>query len=377
MKKLLMITALPAILIFASCGKSDRDGMEDRADDVMRYTPSPMVVGTQAQSGTRTVVDGGVNFPFLSYRMWVESADSAINQWYQEELGYDNIFASRTQGSNGVFNLWYYTPRGASTSSGSVGLFKSKGPVTVYAVYPSSLSFDVADYEHIPFTVGLTDATNYDYMYAVPQSVDPSVVTDLTQNLLFRHTMTLIEFRLSTAYVGTLQVKSITVRARSSQNPDVFGMEGTFSASDGTVIPTAYADNLTIDYGNKTVQWKNSTGTNVLKYTSFGIIVPEIAYQDGVDDIQLEVTFEFYYPDADGDSDELIGKGSTLTFDLAEVKTPDEISVPIAQGLLAGYRYVFNIEIDNFIKHVGYPVAQPWMPEEDGDGNDVTHEIKF
>jgi hypothetical protein len=220
-------------------------------------------------------------------------------------------------------------------------------------------------------------------MFTGPVMVDPTSGPDINVPLNFNHIMTLLEFRMSTTLVGNLTVKSITLQATdgSFAPVDVFAMAGEFDPRTGVVTPlaTTLQDEIVITY-DKTVAYK-STYPNpaynapVRTWTSFGVIVPQIAHIAGGN---IEAVIEFHYKhtdeygDEDYDDDELFNDNqSHITIPFNSLLTSGS-----TQGFLQGYRYIFNIEIDNFIKYFGYPIVEPWVNENDGT-DDIIHDIVF
>lgn len=350
-------------VLMAGCANNPSDGPMESGSF---FVPLP-VVAADAVAGTRAVVDNSTYFPLLEYGIWVEAldaaetVDAANTLWYHTMCGYDNIKAER-KGVAAPDNIWNFTPYGGPASSTRIGLFPNRGAkVNVYGVYPYMPDFDPADANRIPFEVGLTDDTNYDYMYTGPVLLSVPASGSINENLPFKHVMTLLEFRLSTTLVGTLTVNSISLEATGiadGQPRNIFLTKGTFSALDGSVDPgpaPAMSDKLTIGY-NKNVAYKQSEEQ---KYTSFGVIVPEIG-PSLTTGTRLKISFEFDYKNLNEDDDGILaGQGGEIILDLDDILTGGS-----AKGLLTGYMYSYTIEVDNFIKYNGYPEVQPWLPDD-------------
>ncbi len=300
--------------------------------------------------------------------------------WYHDYLGYDNLKGSYSWGTANPYNAsnYSYTPRGTTTANASrLGLFPSKGAVTIYGVYPYMADFHtmVSDLEHIPFTVGKTFANNYDYMYVDPIHIDMTGVKPgdtQTRALAFKHVMTAIEVRLSTTLTGTVIVDSVVLHAfDGNQRAKVFAMKGTFDATGSQPVrvtpdPASYVNTLPITYSS-TVIHKNTP----YYYTPFAFIFPPIEYKPG-----RKITASIYirymkgnvvYTDQDLD---LVGLGGTMEFEFDNIQTAG-----LYQGLVSGYRYVYTAEIDNFIKYSGYPEIEEWVVPTDAPDDGQVKDI--
>ncbi len=275
--------------------------------------------------------------------------------------GYNNIKAVGRQvvsHTPAYYDTWSYTPAGTVSKTDYVGVFRNRGDIDIYGYHPYNKT--VTDITAIPFTVSTIDSTHCDYMWSANTNVDlttPGAVTEVSP--LFRHAMTLLEFRLSTSYVGPMTVSSIELEA----SEPVFCLNGTYSAVDGTIAPDplSLTDKLTIVYGShgkpKTVALTGSTPA----YTSCCIMVPEISV-DAAATTKLKVTFKF-------DSDKpLYHQGGSYEFNLKDVVTTTGDGPKY--GFIKEWSYVFGVKIDNFIKYSGYPVPVSW-------GDEVQPEIIF
>jgi hypothetical protein len=363
MKKITVLLLAAFAFTTVSCSKEEigTDG-----GDTVQFSPG---IGITAQTSveSRAVVADHGHFPLSRFGLWLESATLAFQQSYYT-IGYDNILGTSTYYQNAP-DTRRYTPRGASAAA-SIGLLKSKGAVTFYGMHPYTEEFDPATTTSLPFSVGITNATNYDYMYTGPVVVDPDVASTLTAAMPFKHAMTLIEFRLSTTYVGTLMLNTATLTATNGGSPQpIFAMKGTWDPRTGAVTPDAGSatDVLEVTHDRTVAYEKASSLTSyAANYTSVGFIVPAIPHSVGT---TLKAVFKFQYKDEDDtswvDYDELTGQPSEIEFDLDEVLTAGT-----PQGFMAGYRYIFNVSIDNFIKYLGYPVVEPWTAPDESDPDD-------
>lgn len=382
MKKRNLIYMLAAAAL-VGCAKEPGGGSQ--IQEKVWFVPRP-TVAAEASVATRSVIDGSQYFPLLRYGLWIEALDAAgdpdaaTTAWYQDVAGYANILASRSAYS-GTGSTWSFTPKGAPALTSRVGLFPGKSPkVTICGVYPYYAAFTPTDATAVPFKVGLTDASNYDYMYTGPVVVDienDAVSGLISKPLPFHHVMTLVEFRLSTTLIGSLQINSITLEAvdNTDQPKEIFLTEGTFSALDGSINPgptSVTTDKLTVTY-NKKVAYASGGG---LGHTSFGVIVPPIDITAATG-TKLKVSFEFDYKNLDEDEDDMPeGLGGYLELDLDAIQTDTgDGNGATPKGLVTGYRYTYPIAVDNFIKYTGYPEVQPWAFAQDGNGDDLIYDI--
>jgi hypothetical protein len=299
------------------------------------------------------------------YSLCVIPDSAKHEQWYHEFLGYDNLSGScswTTRAIDGTYTLSSksFTPRGGSSMS-RLGLYTSKGSVTLYGIHPYMANFDtmISDLDHIPFTVGKTPAANIDYMYIEPQWVDMSEFNPgeaPTKTLAFNHVMTAVEIRLSTTLEGTVQVDSVVLDGFDGNDPAaLFGMSGTFSARNGAVAVdgSSFIDHLPINFNSSTINNINAT-YSYQKYTPYAFIFPAVAHADAR---RIRATIYFKYmidPGLD-----LVGTGGTMEFEFDNIKTEGENS-----GLVAGYRYIYTATIDNFIKYSGYPEVEQWVVDD-------------
>lgn len=370
-----------ALLLLSVVACSKEPGGRQKPGAEVWLIPSPELGAAVSTDGTRAVVDGTQYFPLTQYSLWIEpldalgQADATNMEWYKG-IGYDNILAAGTRNGNGTYT-WKFTPKGGALST-RVGLFPSHGQkVKVCAVYPYMSDFDPATAAEIPFEIGMTDATNIDYMYTGPvevtlPAISTSAATQMSVSLPFKHAMTLLEFQISTTLVGSLAIKTITLKAEDALGSpvDIFALDGKFSAIDGSVFDIqTRTSSMTITYHKKVAY---NQAVNELRYTSFGVIVPEIP-KSLTDGTKLKVTFEFDYKNLHEENDDILkGLGGELELDLGAITTNSTL-----QGLAASYRYIYTISIDNFIKYEDYPEVQSWYFEqnEEGTGDKIYDKI--
>lgn len=262
-----------------------------------------------------------------------------------------------------------YSPRGTNISMPALGLFPTKGNVWIYGVYPYIANFHqlITDLDHIEYKVGSTNNTNHDYMYVDPVYVDMTGLKPgdtQTRDLEFRHVMTALEVRLTTTHIGTVSIDSIVLEAYDgSTTAPVFSMSGTFSARNGAVTPHPdnYADRLKLTYGITTVAYKFDEQP-YRRYSPFAFLFPAVEHKPGR---KFRATIHFRHINQAGLS--LAGQSAVMDFEFDNIQTAGA-----HQGLVAGYRYIYKAEIDNFIKYSGYPEIEEWVvPTGDPDDDQI------
>lgn len=371
--KIKAIFFLLATVITTSCSEDTPSQTEDGSATLQLNILIPETV-TQGGAQTRaTVGPGQPDIAIPSFSLCVIPDQTANTGWYHDYLGYDNLTGKCSwiyNNSTGLHTLHScpFTPRGTTTSLSYLGVFPTKGPVWIYGVYPAVPNFEkhIDDLEHIEYTTGNDNTTNYDYMYIDPIYMDMVGVNPgdiLEQDLPFKHVMTAVEVRLTTTHIGTVVVDSIALEAfDGTDKAPVFSMKGTYSAKDGSVspLPGHYADHLNIAY-NSMVNYKYAGAVHE-SYTPFPFIFPTVEHKAGR---KLIATIYFKYIGDDGL--DLVGQTSMMEFKFDNIETAG-----VRQGLVGGYRYVYKAEIDNFIKYSGYPEIEEWVvPTDDPDDDQV------
>lgn len=379
--KRFIITIVPVLLI-ASCS-SDNDHEYDDGE-IVRYQPKIMIAGgEQAQTSTRTISDNTFFFPLHPFGMCVLGDDQENHYQFYHQLGYANIKCLTTWNIFDKSCAVTYQPLNSDRQEKYIGLSKNKGPVRIYALHPQPDNFDFTKYHEMPFEVGTTNETNYDYMCAADITIDPADPSTLNTPIVFNHIMTALEFKLKTSLVGELVIESITLDAKykaNGQPAKIFFMEGTFDASTGDVEPDAASaiSELTITYDRK-VAYIEEDLKDGIRYTSCAAIFPAVEYGAGTGQINdnIEITaylnFEHHADEFNNDSDkfdELKGSGSKITFDLDDMVFNSKV------GFHTGHKYVFDLTIDNFIKYQGFPEIGEWVDHEFEGGKDHS-EIPF
>lgn len=359
-------------LVAFSCGSEDMPGPAEGEE--VPYIPEPSVgVAAAGTVSTRAKVDGTWHFPVLQYGLCLEAKQRGPEQttggntaWYRN-LGYGNILARRGKNTNLTYSAWEFSLKGRQAAR-HIGLFRHRGPVTVYGMHPYVKDFDISAPE-----TNFDVYNGIDYMYTGPVEIDPSVGPDLNKTLTFKHAMALIEMRISTTMAGTLYVTGLKMETLDAGGTPVelFRTKGRFNPITGSVTPDAGSATSELRT-NRTVavEYENAGGTSP-GYTSLSFVVPRADYTAGTG-ARLKMTVYFQYRDESGtvQDDEIFGSGSSVTFGLDDIMTGGA-----AQGFLPGYRYSFPVRVDNFIKYFGYPVVQDWLTDIGEDGAEKIYEI--
>lgn len=368
MKKRTIILLLPFVALTACVLPASPERPKDGTVYLELSIELPQAVGS-ASTKTRTAVsptdpDGTMS----NFSMCVIPDVEANAEWYHKYVGYDNIQGRPTWNTNNTFSACPFRPRGVTTNMTRIGFFPTKGSIHLYAVYPYLEDFHerLNDLDHIPFTIGKTAATNYDYMYMNPIYLD---MTDrvpgeiLAMTVPFRHVMTTLEVRLETTMVGTVVVDSLVLDAfDGAERAKIFAMQGSYSAKNGAVYPDgdSYIDHFPITFNTTLV-----TPYSVDPYSPFSFIFPTVEHKPGR---KIVATIYFRYI-GDGTLD-LVGQSAVMEFPFDNILTEG-----VNQGFVAGYRYIYAAYIDNFIKYSGYPEIEEWVLPTDEDGDEQIKDI--
>lgn len=337
MKKIITLAAL--VLAAAGCEKNV-PATDSRDTVYLSIAPgiSAGITPATAELPSKTSV-GGTAFPAGS-AVGISIFKAGSFDHY-DIPGYHNI-----RSEVNYTQVWTFKPTGAASSTSKIGVFRNKGPIDIYGFYPYRSDIDGTNIDAIPFTVGTTEATNLDYMYASPVRIDPAQPSVPVVTPSFNHAMTLLSFVIYTSYTGPMQLKYIRLDA----SDNIFGLRGTYNAADidGTVSvdPGDRSNTLTVSF-NKNI----STSSN----SSCDIIIPEVSVTAD-DETTMTVTMIF---DADVP---LHQGGGSYTFNLREIVT--RIGVENKCGFIKGYQYTFGVKIDNFVKYSGYPTITGWTDSE-------------
>lgn len=344
---------------------------------------------------------GSTNYQMRYFRLCTipeEDYDDYGNNvatWYGN-LGYDNIRRDCH------YSYWYL--RNVSTASSMLGFFPTKGAVRLYGGFPeqTDLHQRLATLDKIPFWTCYNtdpstppesthtdynylynhDAYNYDYMYMEPVRIDMTGVKpgdQLTVPARFKHVMTTVEFRIRTTMTGTVLIDSIALDTYDGDvRANLFAMGGTYSYYDGSVnTDGAKFVNHSQKFFNKTLGTYahpavNGTITNL--QNRFPFIFPAIEHRPGRK-IKATIYVRRY---VNGDTTnngtlDFEGQPNVVWLDFDKIQTPAGSGE--YKGLAQGYRYVYTIDIDNFIKYSGYPEVEPWVLATDEGNEELIKEI--
>lgn len=388
MKKILTITLLSAMAL-VSCRSMDETGLPEPGEAVV-LQPRLLIPSAGEASATRSGLGLGLpNGRLTKFSLCVVPDDEGTgatpnSEWYHDRMGYDNIAVVNSPTSSTydvntgkyLYNRWSYMPRGGTrTTINTFGLYPNHGKTyTIYGVHPYMENFheNAADLTAVGFEINDTNAINYDYMIVGPVAVDISAKqagSTINATLPLTHIMAAVELQLTNTHHGTLVVDSVKFELLDGAVAAAeIGMRGTFSAVDGSVSvePGSEISGIMMKYGSS-VGYKHSTYV-YNRYTPYTLIIPPVAHVAGR---KIRATIYFNYV---GDDDlDLVGLGGTVDFNFDDIETNGS-----HQGLVGGYRYVYKVEVDNFIKYHGYPEVEPWVaPDENDPDDDQTKDIIF
>lgn len=361
-------TALGATLlallfcITAGCSQTD----EGEPDDTVQITVLPPEVGgissraivtDKAFPTTKNFV---LNMGLCLMKPNEVTDDGAVID------GYHNVSVLFRGNGTTLVPDGYVLPNGTAMNTLSV---RKNVPLDIYGYYPHNPM--VTDLNKIPFTakqkestlIGVSDTTDFpmDYMYIAPEhsslwkNVPASDAEQLTP--VFTHAMACYRlylyntsYQVGTGSNNTLSKTSIAYDSKSeaTQEPrsHLWGIpsDGTYSAVDGSVHVTEWADTLAYDYTPRSF----SGGTYIY------FIFPEmIVGKDGYpDDAELAITIWLNETPT-----KLLH--STHTIKLSGMSTP--AAAGATKGLVKGYMYSQTVYIHN---HRQFEVSEmtiaPW-----------------
>ncbi len=358
---------MPFIALTACVLPASQDRPQYGTVDLELSIELPQGIGSAAAKTRTAVSPTDPDGTMTNFSMCAIPEVAANAEWYHDYVGYDNIQGVTNWTASNAFSSCSYTPRGG-TNMTRIGFFPTKGSVHLYAVYPYVGDFHLRldDLDHIPFAIGKTAATNFDYMYMNPIYLDMTGRVPgetLAMTVPFRHVMTTLEVRLETTMVGTVIVDSLVLDAfDGAGRAEIFGMKGSYSARNGAVYPDAdsYVDHFPITF-NTTL----ATPYASIPYSPFAFIFPAVGHRPGR---KIVATIYFRYV-GDGTLD-LVGQSAVMEFPFDNILTGG-----VNQGMIAGYRYIYAAYIDNFIKYSGYPEIEKWVLPTDDGGEDQIKDI--
>lgn len=258
-----------------------------------------------------------------------------------------------------------YQPIGLSSSFPALYLKRKEGAVDVYVYHPYDAFHPTKRLEAIPFVLGDTVTTNYDYMIPKEgmQTVDPTAdaLKDLNACKLpvtFNHIMTQLEFRFTVSFWGQDLIPSITLNCidKDSSTPvKKIAMKGSYSFTTGALVYDNDAMASEFTYKGIIIPVASGMGAG---YTQ-GIVIPPIELKDADANIEMSVSIKFNKVNPQPVQE------TPYSFTLKSLKATDEEG-NTRYGLLPGYKYIFNVTIDNFVKYNGVPTKVKWtdVPSE-------------
>lgn len=223
---------------------------------------------------------------------------------------------------------WSFYPYGPDSGS-QPGLDIRYGQhLDLYAYYPYVSGAE--SMTEVPFVSGEDD-----WMIATKKSLDEDQTTnDNSVRLDFHHIMTCIEVRVNCKYDGSVRLTSMTLTDSRSR----LVASGSFNCADGTIVPDAYTDKIKITPG------RSLNGSN---WISNYIIMPEVT------DLKAEeLTLSFVFNNI----------AAETSFTLPTVMKAGGVNTTIDR-LARGYKYTYNLTLDNTLKFVPVGVGE-WTKEE-------------
>ncbi len=210
----------------------------------------------------------------------------------------------------------------------------------IYAFAPHVQSIE--DITNIPFEV----RDGNDWMYAVQNHPDSTsnknkqiqgVFYSIQTQFYFRHLMSLLEFNVQCKYPGSgnLSLSSINIK------PNIYS-SGVFNAIQGTVTPT---DSATLSLPPVV-----DTKVTTTPATARVLLIPQTF--SASDTLTFGFNFNGLSPFG------VSGGKDILSFDVPAT----ELLIPgdNTYGFKAGYRYSFDIEIENYLHFHGVTISNVW-----------------
>lgn len=251
---------------------------------------------------------------------------------YQEQITeFRNMKSELHVGAGNEIHWNYYVYNGIRQYD---LIYVMKGrPADIYAYHPWKSYVD--DITAIPFTSGQED-----WMWATPvnlSSSDTNTDEPIVRELAFAHAMTCIEVNIRCLYQGSVRFTSMTL-TDEADTPRLIA-SGTMNAVNGELTCDAPVSSITI------------TPNVSLTYTAAGTTV-------------------FIIMPAVGDDDDhpldLDNKKITLSFKFNGIDAKTSFSLPSVMGgsqlkaFKRGYKYKFNLVLDNKIDFIPVGVEQDW-----------------
>lgn len=363
-----------AFVALTACDKSKTPDVFVSDDQTVNYEAKvvlPQAVGSGPN--TRTAIGPAAQDGVVGDFSMAAIPDNPANEpWYHEYIGYDNLRVSPTWNGHSFVRA-SFAPRGQITAMSPIGFFPTKGSLSIYGVYPYMSDFHqrLDDLEHIPFSVGNTTANNYDYLYLEPTHIDMTGVVPgdtRTMTLSLKHVMTTVEIRLRATLYGTVAIDSIALHAfDGTARTKIFTMKGDFSATTGEITrrdPASFIDHFSMGYNAAAIAIPQSS----VSYTPFAFIFPSVEHLAG-----RKIVATIYFRNVNQSKLDLVVMDGQMEFPFDNILTDlGDGDGPERNGLVAGYRYVYEAAIDNFIKYSGYPEVEEWvLPTGEPDDDQI------
>lgn len=327
-----------SLLMLSSCTGEPLSGLSVETD---RTAIAPEVTIENTVPATKAPVLG-TSFPNGgTYALWI--CNGGTYEEFNERT--NNIKATYASADDS----WSYAYDGVTGSFTNIIVRKEEGT-------ESTATLDL--YAYSPFISGTKDLTaiaftatdQQDLMYALENNTDTNKGKGISDPQIisyfrFHHALSLVEFRVKNKNSGsTINVSQTWIK--SSADTQIY-TKGSFNAVTGEVTGnTSGTVAVTVNPA------KSITSTS--EYTSIYMLVIPTECQG--DDIIMG-----FVMDAVGGSDSGLNSFSVSRDDL---KHGDGVTY----GFQAGYRYVFNVDIDNYVHLTGVQIDREWttleMPEK-------------
>lgn len=301
---------------------------EKRGDPVLHVDTVPLsFVSPSIVESKAAVIPEEGNFPFshdaYPIGLWLMQKDSKTVPQIE---GFDNL-KSEYLIADGM-NNWKYYPFGTDQDSETTLHVLQKRPIDIYAYYP--WVSDATDITAISF-----DSGQDDWMIAAPVKMDAEdTESEVHVRLDFQHIMTCIEVGITCLYEGSISLTSMTLTDSKGR----LVASGTFDCTTGQ-ITGASGSSITIS-PNMALRG----GYRIPVY----IIMPSVS---GLDLSAGEMTLSFMFNGIDAETKFILpAKMNGSTESVTEFKK--------------GYRYIYNLTLDNTMDFIPVGVEKLWTTEE-------------
>ncbi|MBR5158326.1 MAG: fimbrillin family protein [Bacteroidaceae bacterium] len=307
----------------------------------IEFEPYPWVPPTDAP-GTKFAIEGTQFVKDQTLGLYIcKHEDQANNpgslQFEEHNKGYNNVKVTYTGTTWTFYNSVLKEQLSSlyiSTNDEDVNAdVYAYAPYVEEAVSPREIPFDIRDNRDLMYvTQNASPTVNKD----MPPS---SVESDLTMS--FRHVMAKLEFRcriMNTGPNSAHAVDSIVIRKAGSKTTELY-RTGVFNAMTGEITHDSTADSI----GFRNLFFSPTPNNGLIDATtpkSYTVMLYPVEYA------------------ADGDFEAILvidGFRKTINITRDNLKHTDD-----SYGLRAGYEYVFNIRIDNYIHLDGVTIKDDW-----------------